>query len=83
MVSSRNTTALGKILFTLCSTDLDLLLFTAATEFIRLERALGLERRAAVLGDVFVGHFLQRLDLTDRVLSRTSLRWVGFVCKRE
>jgi hypothetical protein len=57
LVPSSDTTALCKVFLTLRPADLDLLLFTAAAEFVRLEGALCLERRATVLGDVLVGHF--------------------------
>jgi hypothetical protein len=57
LVPSSDTTALCKVFLTFRPADLDLLLFTAAAEFVRLEGALCLECRATVLGDVLVGHF--------------------------
>jgi hypothetical protein len=56
LVSARNTTTLCEVLLALCPANLDLLLLAAAAELVRLESALRLERRAAVLGDVAVGH---------------------------
>lgn len=56
LVPASDTATLRKVLLTLRLTDLNLLLFTAAAELVRLESALGLERRATVLGDVLVGH---------------------------
>lgn len=56
LVAPGNAAALCEVLLALCPADLDLLLLAAAAELVRLEGALGLERRAAVLGDVLVGH---------------------------
>jgi hypothetical protein len=56
LVSARNTTTLCEVLLALCPANLDLLLLAAAAELVRLESALRLERRAAVLGDVAVSH---------------------------
>lgn len=55
--AAANTTALCEVLFTLRPADLDLLLLAAAAELVRLEGTLGLEGRAAVLGNVLVSHF--------------------------
>lgn len=56
LVAPGDAAALCEVLFTLSPADLDLLFLAAAAELVRLEGALGLERGAAVLGDVFVGH---------------------------
>lgn len=56
LVAPGDAAALGEVLFTLRPADLDLLFLAAAAELVRLEGALRLERGAAVLGDVFVGH---------------------------
>src|SRR5271156_5121216 len=48
--------AFRKVLLSLLSADLDLLLLTAATELIRLECIFGLELRAAMLGNVAFSH---------------------------
>lgn len=56
LVSACNATTLCEVLLALCPTDLDLLLLAAAAELVRLESALRLEGRAAVLGNVPVGH---------------------------
>lgn len=48
--------AFCEVLFTLRPADLDLLLLAAAAELVRLEGTLGLESRAAVLGNVLVSH---------------------------
>ena len=56
LVPSSDTAAFCEVFLTLRPADLDLLLFTAAAEFVWLEGALRLERRATVLGDVLVGH---------------------------
>ena len=55
-ITSLDAPALCKILLSLLSADLDLLLLTAATKLIRLESILGLELRAAVLGNVAFSH---------------------------
>lgn len=56
LVSPSNTTTLCKILLALCPANLHLLLLTTAAELVWLEGALGLERSAAMLGNVLVGH---------------------------
>lgn len=48
--------ALCKVLLSLLSADLDLLLLTTATELIRFECVFGLELRAAMLGNVAFSH---------------------------
>jgi hypothetical protein len=50
------TTTLGQILLTFLPSNLDLLLFAAAAEFVRLEGTLGLEGRTTMFGDVAIGH---------------------------
>jgi hypothetical protein len=56
LVAAGDTPSLCEVLLTLRLADLDLLLLAAAAELVGLERALCLESRATVLGDVFVGH---------------------------
>lgn len=48
--------ALRKVFFSLLSADLDLLLLTAAAQFVRLEGILRLELGAAMLGNVTFSH---------------------------
>jgi hypothetical protein len=56
LVAPGDAATLCEVLLALRPADLDLLFFAAAAELIGLEGALGLERGAAVFGDVFVGH---------------------------
>jgi hypothetical protein len=56
LITASDATALGQVLFTFGSTDLDLLLFAAATELVRLEGGLRLEGVAAMLWDILLRH---------------------------
>jgi hypothetical protein len=56
LVAAGDTTSLCEVLLALCPADLDLLLLAAAAELIRLKGALRFEGRAAMLGNVLVGH---------------------------
>lgn len=81
LVAAGDTTTLREVLFTLGPTDLDLLLLAATAQLIRLEGALGLEGRAAVLGDVLVGHGWGNALANSRVEGwREGGRWL--VCLR-
>ena len=56
LVAAGDATTLCEVLLALRPADLDLLLLAAAAELVRLERALRLERGAAMFGDVLVSH---------------------------
>ena len=56
VITSANTAALGQVLLALRLADLDLLLFTTATQLLGLEGALRLELGATMLGNVTFGH---------------------------
>ena len=56
VLACANTTALGQVLLALRLADLDLLLFTTATQLFGLEGALRLELGAPMLGNVPFGH---------------------------
>lgn len=55
-VTALDTSPLGKVLFTLLSANLDLLLLTTTAELIRLEGVGRLELSATVLGDISRRH---------------------------
>ncbi len=56
VLAGTNTAALGQVLLALRLANLDLCLLATATQLFRLEGALRLELRAAMLGDVAFGH---------------------------
>jgi hypothetical protein len=56
LVTGADTTTLGQVLLSLGFSDLDLLLFAATSELVRLEGVLRLELSSAMLGDVPVSH---------------------------
>jgi hypothetical protein len=56
LIPSGNATALREVLLTFGAANLDLLLFAAATELVRLEGGLRLESVAAMLWDVPIRH---------------------------
>ena len=55
-ITSRDSSSLRKVLFSLGLADLDLLLLAATAQLVRLELPLGLELSAAMLGDEALGH---------------------------
>ena len=55
-ITSLDTTSLGQVLITLLLSDLNLLLFTTAAEFIGAELVAGLELSPAVFGDITFRH---------------------------
>lgn len=55
-IAGLDASPLGQVFVSLLLPDLDLLLLAAAAELVGLERALGLELRATVLGDVSLSH---------------------------
>ena len=60
VLTGADATTLGQVLLALRLADLDLLLFTAATQLFWFERVLGLELGAPMLGNVSVSHCCSR-----------------------